>query len=524
MRPLSTHRGVWRPCAVLLGVGLAGLASGCSTGNLPLLPLPAASPGAETALGHVGARERLAAHRQRILTMTGAVVTEPAARQTVSFELVVGGSADVSTRGTTPQKGGVSLTSTDPGDSGSGRPTWSGNRVTGWVRVNNNTGATMFATKARITAITGGATCDDSEWNYGSIAHGSSSDWLPWVFTDDADHVFTFTVQVTWLTMSGMPRAAWVKDNGEGTWIYVSALDGLPAVPITAVPTTYYDCPALSADGTRMAMLRDTLMGLDVFIGSADGTSTWANVSNDDENVEIDVWLSGDGTRVAWSAEDTYTNESDVYRSDDAGFLVENISNDPARDDFWPSLSNDGRVVVWTKYDPTARTWQVYRYASGTITNLSSNPSVADSSAVVSADGLNVVWQRYAGGDNEVMRWSNGTVTNISNDASSSDESPSMSADGTVIVWAKRAASGDYDIYAKKGSEAAVNMSADPTRSDRHPSLSADGSTVVWQKLGVGAGGDSEVYAAPLSGGAFNVSSDPSGYDSVLSARGKGPR
>lgn len=509
---------------MFLGVSLAVLAGGCSVSNLPSLPLPGASPGVDVAPVHVGARERLAAHRQRVLAMAGTAVTELAASQSACFELVAGGSAGVSTRGTTPQRGGVSLTSTDPGDSGSGQPTWSGNRVTGWVRINNNTGATMFATQARITAITGGATCDDSEWNYGSIAHGASSEWLPWVFTDDADHVFRFTVQVTWLTLSGMPRAAWIKDNGEGTWVYVSALDGSLAVPITAVPTTYYDCPALSADGTRMAMLRDTLMGLDVFVGTADGTGTWANVSNDDANVEIDVWLSGDGTRVAWSAEDPYTNESDIYRSDDAGFLVENISNDPARDDFWPSLSGNGNVVVWTKYDPTARTWQVYRYASGTITNLSNNPSVADSSPVVSADGLKVVWQRYVGGDNEVMRWNSGTLTNISNDASSSDESPSMSADGTVIAWAKRAASGDYDIYAKVGSAAALNVSADPTRSDRHPSLSADGTTVVWQKLGVGAGGDSEVFAAPVTGGASNASRDASGYDSVLAARGKGPR
>lgn len=522
MQRVAVRSVVWRHLAVTLGLGLAALAGGCSTGSLPSLPLPGAGPSAEMAPPHVGARERLALHRQRIQAMAGTAVTEPAPRQSARFELAVGG---VSARGTTPQSvDGVSLTSTDPGDSGEGLPTWSGNRVTGWVRVNNHTGATMFATKARVTSVTGGATYDDSEWNYGSIAHGASSDWLPWVFTDDADHRFTFTIEVTWLAMNGMPRAAWVKDNGEGTWVYVSALDGAAAVPITAVPTTYYDSPALSADGTRMAMLRDTLMGLDVFVGSADGTGTWANVSNDDVNVEIDVWLSGDGTRVAWSAEDPYTNEGDIYRSDDAGFLVENVSSDPTSDDFWPSLSDDGSVVAWTKYDPTARTWQVYRYASATITNLSNSSSVADSSPVVSADGLKVVWQRYSGGDNEVMRWNNGSLTNISADAASSDETPSISADGTVIVWAKRAASGDYDVYAKVGSAAAVNISADPTRSDRHPSLSADGSSVVWQKLGVGVGGDSEVYAAALAGGVLNVSNDASGYDSVLAARGKGPR
>jgi len=500
-------------------------ASGCglqsdspaSSANVPVV----GPPSEEAARLHLEEKLRTLRHHGRTVTIPPGdePLLSQQGRQSATFELTFG---DVSSRGTTPANAsGVSLTSTDPGNDGAGAPEWTGDVVTGWVRVNNGTGAAMHDVRARIDSVAGGATYDDSAWNYGTIAAGASSGWVPWSFTD-ADHAFTFVVNVTWLTLSGAPQALWSKQDAAGEWLYASALGGGSPVPLTNDPTHTFRYLALSADGSTMALVHNDPQ-TDVFVGNADGTGTWVNVSNDAGVTEMDVWLSADGSKVAWAGENDATDEVEIYIASADGTGKTNISNDATNDDFWPSLSTDGSVIVWNKFYPATSRWQVFRYVSGVTTNLTDSTAYSDLAPVVSANGTRIVWFRSSGSDNEVYLWDNGTASNISNDGLSSDETATMSADGGLIVWEKYYwGTDDYELFQYTAAGGVVNLSNDATYRDIHPSCSSDGSRVLWLK-DLGAA-ESELYASTSGGAPVNITNDPSGKDIHPTTRGRGYR
>lgn len=517
-------RGAWFAIlllpAALLFAGGCGVQGGSQTGS-PSIPI-VGPPSAEAARLHLEEKLRELREYGKAIAIPPeeeASSAQPGS-QAATFEFTFG---DVSSRGTTPaNSAGVSLTSTDPGNDGSGLPEWVGDVVTGWVRVNNGTGATMYGVRARVDSVAGGATYDDSGWNYGTIEAGASSGWLPWSFTD-ADHTFSFVVSVTWLTLSGAPQALWSKQNSAGEWLYASVLSGIDTpVPLTNDPSHTYRYLALSADGSTMALVYNNPQ-TDVFVGKADGTGTWVNVSNDPGVTEMDVWLSADGSKVAWAGENDATDEVEVYIANTDGSGKTNISNDATNDDFWPSLSANGSVVVWNKFYPSTSGWQVFRWVSGVTTNITNSPAVADLAPVVSASGTRIVWFRFSGADNEVYLWDSGSTTNISNDGLSSDETVTMSADGSLIVWEKYYwATGDYELFKYTTAGGVVNLSNDAAHKDIHPSCSSDGSRVLWLK-DLGAT-ESELYASIGGGGPLNTSNDPSGKDIHPTTRGRGYR
>lgn len=149
---------------------------------------------------------------------------------------------------------------------------------------------------------------------------------------------------------AGGPKAgpiAVAAGDGHSTRIYVMAIDGTNAVPVSA--GTIDDWPSWSPDGTRILFGRRAALGTtsEIFVVNADGTGETRLTSG---AFDITPAWSPDGAHFAFIRNDGGPTSSVMVANADGS----NIVNTGAHSMISPTWSPDSSQIAYTDLDPTA--------------------------------------------------------------------------------------------------------------------------------------------------------------------------
>jgi TolB protein len=253
-------------------------------------------------------------------------------------------------------------------------------------------------------------------------------------------------------------RIVFSSDRDGRSEIYSMNPDGSGQTRLT---TGQGDSPAVSRDGRRIAFQSTRTGFSEIYVMNADGTgqTDLTNAGADDRDP---AW-SADGTRIAFMRNTGTTAEIIVMSAADGSGEV-NLTN-TADNELAPSYSPDGSRITYVRnVDGVNLEVWVMNADGGAPANLTNNPA-NDQTPSFSPDGSKIAFASNRDGNNDiyVMNADGTSPTRLTSDPAD-DTAPVFSPDGSKIAFSSdRAGNAEIHVMNVDGSGVA-NLTGNPAR------------------------------------------------------------
>jgi Tol biopolymer transport system component len=270
--------------------------------------------------------------------------------------------------------------------------------------------------------------------------------------------------------------------------------------------------PTYSPDGTKIAFVRGTGDGRDIWMMDANGANQVQRTTA--AGPDLDPTWSPDGTRIAYSRQGTLSKDIYVVNADGSGSPAPLVA-DASGDETNPAWSPDGsRIAFESQRDGNTDIW-VTTLATGSETNLTSTaPGVNSLAPAWSPDGSRITFMRDAG-NAEIYTMDactgGGQANLTTTPPNGADGRPAFSPDGSQVVYASNR-DGNSELWTMSSSDGGGKTMLTDT-------LAAESNAPDWQPDVPGGGGGPNACGGGGAGGGATADVIPPVISSVSLSR-----